>query len=301
MKIALIGLGNMGLPMAANLLKAGHEVIGFDLSETALAAHRANGGTTATTIAQAVADVDAVVTMLPTGKHVADVCTGQGGILASISARTKLVIDSSTIDVATAKQVGADAAEKGVEFLDAPVSGGTAGAAAGTLTFMCGGTEAGFAAAEPLLKGMGRAIIHAGPAGSGQVAKACNNMMLAINMLGVSEAMAMADRLGLSRQKLFDIVAPSTGQSFALTGYCPVPGPVPTTPANRDYAPGFTTALMVKDLRLAQDAAEAAGAPTPLGAHATRLYAAMMEEGLSAKDFSVIARWLAAKSRTDLA
>jgi 3-hydroxyisobutyrate dehydrogenase len=301
MKIALIGLGNMGLPMAANLLKAGHQVIGFDLSETALAAHRANGGETAATIAQAVADVDAVVTMLPTGKHVADVCTGQGGILASISPRTKLVIDSSTIDVATAKQVGADAAEKGVEFLDAPVSGGTAGAAAGTLTFMCGGTEAGFAAAEPLLKGMGRAIIHAGPAGSGQVAKACNNMMLAINMLGVSEAMAMADRLGLSRQKLFDIVAPSTGQSFALTGYCPVPGPVPTTPANRDYAPGFTTALMVKDLRLAQDAAEAAGAPTPLGAHATRLYAAMMEEGLSAKDFSVIARWLAAKSRTDLA
>lgn len=301
MKVALIGLGNMGLPMAANLLKAGHQVIGFDLSETALAAHRANGGETAATIAQAVADVDAVVTMLPTGKHVADVCTGQGGILASISPRTKLVIDSSTIDVATAKQVGADAAEKGVEFLDAPVSGGTAGAAAGTLTFMCGGTEAGFAAAEPLLKGMGRAIIHAGPAGSGQVAKACNNMMLAINMLGVSEAMAMADRLGLSRQKLFDIVAPSTGQSFALTGYCPVPGPVPTTPANRDYAPGFTTALMVKDLRLAQDAAEAAGAPTPLGAHATRLYAAMMEEGLSAKDFSVIARWLAAKSRTDLA
>jgi 3-hydroxyisobutyrate dehydrogenase len=301
MKVALIGLGNMGLPMAANLLKAGHQVIGFDLSEAALAAHRANGGETAATIAQAVADVDAVVTMLPTGKHVADVCTGQGGILASISARTKLVIDSSTIDVATAKQVGADAAEKGVEFLDAPVSGGTAGAAAGTLTFMCGGTEAGFAAAEPLLKGMGRAIIHAGPAGSGQVAKACNNMMLAINMLGVSEAMAMADRLGLSRQKLFDIVAPSTGQSFALTGYCPVPGPVPTTPANRDYAPGFTTALMVKDLRLAQDAAEAAGAPTPLGAHATRLYAAMMEEGLSAKDFSVIARWLAAKSRTDLA
>jgi len=301
MKVALIGLGNMGLPMAANLLKAGHQVIGFDLSEAALAAHRANGGETAATIAQAVADVDAVVTMLPTGKHVADVCTGQGGILASISPRTKLVIDSSTIDVATAKQVGADAAEKGVEFLDAPVSGGTAGAAAGTLTFMCGGTDSGFAAAEPLLKGMGRAIIHAGPAGSGQVAKACNNMMLAINMLGVSEAMAMADRLGLSRQKLFDIVAPSTGQSFALTGYCPVPGPVPTTPANRDYAPGFTTALMVKDLRLAQDAAEAAGAPTPLGAHAPRLYAAMMEEGLSAKDFSVIARWLAAKSRTDLA
>ena len=285
MKVALIGLGNMGLPMAANLLKAGHQVIGFDLSETALAAHRANGGTTAATIAAAVADVDAVVTMLPTGKHVADVCTGQGGILASLSPRTKLVIDSSTIDVATARAVAADAAAQGIEFLDAPVSGGT---------------EAGFALAEPLLKGMGRAIIHAGPAGSGQVAKACNNMMLAINMLGVSEAMAMADRLGLSRQKLFDIVAPSTGQSFALTGYCPVPGPVPTTPANRNYAPGFTTALMLKDLRLAQDAAAAADAPTPLGAHATRLFAALAEAGEGARDFSVIAEWLGAKSRSDV-
>ncbi|MCX7377984.1 MAG: 3-hydroxyisobutyrate dehydrogenase [Alphaproteobacteria bacterium] len=300
MKVALIGLGNMGLPMATNLLKAGHQVIGFDLNEAVLAAHRANGGETAPTIAQAVADVDAVVTMLPTGKHVADVCTGQGGILASISPRTKLIIDSSTIDVATAKSVGADAAEKGIEFLDAPVSGGTAGAAAGTLTFMVGGTEAGFAAAEPLLRGMGRAIIHAGPAGSGQVAKACNNMMLAINMIGVSEAFALAERLGLSRQKMFDIVAPSTGQSFALTGYCPVPGPVPTTPANRDYTPGFATKLMVKDLRLAQEAAEAGGAPTPLGAHTTRIFEAMLEDGHGDRDFSIIAQWLGAKFRSDL-
>jgi len=301
MKISLIGLGNMGLPMAANLLRAGHEVVGFDLSEAALAAHRANGGTTAATIAEAVADVDAVVTMLPTGRHVADVCTGQGGVLASISARTKLVIDSSTIDVATAKSVGADAAEKGIEFLDAPVSGGTGGAVAGTLTFMVGGSEAGFALAQPLLTGMGRAIIHAGPAGNGQVAKACNNMMLAINMIGVSEAFAMAERLGLSRQKMFDIVAPSTGQSFALTGYCPVPGPVPTSPANRDYAPGFTTALMVKDLRLAQDAATAGGAPTPLGAHTLKLFEAMLEDGHGDRDFSIIAQWLGAKFRNDLA
>ena len=300
MKITLIGLGNMGLPMAANLLRAGHEVIGFDLSETALAAHRANGGATAATIAEAVADTDVVITMLPTGKHVADVCTGQGGVLASVSARTRLIIDSSTIDVATAKDVGADAAAKGIEFLDAPVSGGTGGAVAGTLTFMCGGSEAGFAAAEPVLKGMGRAIIHAGPPGAGQVAKACNNMMLAINMLGVSEAFAMADRMGLSRQKLFDIVAPSTGQSFALTGYCPVPGPVPTTPANRDYAPGFTTALMVKDLRLAQEAANQAGAPTPLGAHATRLFEAMLEDDLGGRDFSIVAQWLGGKYRNDL-
>ena len=301
MKITLIGLGNMGLPMAANLLRAGHEVVGFDLSEAAMAAHRANGGSTAATIAAAVADVDAVITMLPTGKHVADVCTGQGGVLASLSPRTKLIIDSSTIDVATAKEVGAEAAARGIEFLDAPVSGGTGGAVAGTLTFMCGGSTDGFALAEKVLKGMGRAIIHAGPPGSGQVAKACNNMMLAINMIGVSEAFAMADKLGLARQKLFDIVAPSTGQSFALTGYCPVPGPVPTTPANRDYAPGFTTALMVKDLRLAQDAASNAGAPTPLGAHATRLFEAMLEAGEGARDFSVVARWLGGKTREELA
>ena len=301
MKITLIGLGNMGLPMAANLLRAGHEVVGFDLSEAAMATHRANGGSTAATIAAAVADVDAVITMLPTGKHVADVCTGQGGVLASLSPRTKLIIDSSTIDVATARAVGAEAAARGIEFLDAPVSGGTGGAVAGTLTFMCGGSTDGFALAEKVLKGMGRAIIHAGPPGSGQVAKACNNMMLAINMIGVSEAFAMADKLGLARQKLFDIVAPSTGQSFALTGYCPVPGPVPTTPANRDYAPGFTTALMVKDLRLAQDAASNAGAPTPLGAHATRLFEAMLEAGEGARDFSVVARWLGGKTREELA
>jgi 3-hydroxyisobutyrate dehydrogenase len=286
--------------MAANLLKAGHEVVGFDLSQAALAAHRANGGATAATIAQAVADVDAVITMLPTGRHVADVCTGQGGVLASISGRTKLIIDSSTIDVATAKEVGADAAAKGIEFLDAPVSGGTGGAVAGTLTFMVGGTEAGFALAEPILKGMGRAIIHAGPAGNGQVAKACNNMMLAINMIGVSEAFTMAERLGLSRQKLFDIVAPSTGQSWALTTYCPVPGPVPTSPANRDYSPGFTAALMLKDLRLAQAAAQAAGAPTPLGAHATRLYEALVGDDEGDRDFSVIAAWLADKTREEL-
>ena len=300
MRITLIGLGNIGLPMAANLLRAGHEVVGFDLSEAAMAAHRANGGTTAATIAEAVADVDAVITMLPTGKHVADVCTGQGGVLASLSPRTKLIIDSSTIDVATAKDVGADAAARGIEFLDAPVSGGTGGAVAGTLTFMCGGSEAGFALAEPVLQGMGRAIIHAGPPGAGQVAKACNNMMLAISMIGVSEAFAMADRLGLSRQKLFDIVGPSTGQSFALTGYCPVPGPVPTSPANRDYAPGFTAALMLKDLRLAQDAAASADAPTPLGAHAARLFAEMVEAGEGPKDFSVVARWLGGKTREEL-
>lgn len=300
MRVAVIGLGNMGLPMAANLLKAGHQVVGFDLSAAALAAHRAQGGEVAASIAAAVADVDAVVTMLPTGRHVAEVCTGQGGVLASLSPRTTLVIDSSTIDVATAREVGADAAARGIEFLDAPVSGGTGGAVAGTLTFMVGGSAAGFALAEPLLKGMGRAIIHAGPAGSGQVAKACNNMMLAINMIGVSEAFAMAERLGLARQTLFDIVAPSTGQSWALTTYCPVPGPVPTAPSNRDYAPGFTAALMVKDLRLAQDAAAASAAPTPLGALATRLYEALVADGEGDRDFSVIARWLGDRSRGDL-
>ena len=300
MNICLIGLGNMGLPMAANLLKAGHDVTGFDLSETALAAHRANGGRTAPTIAAAVADADVVITMLPTGRHVADVFTGQGGVLASLSARTKLLIDSSTIDVATAREVTADAAAKGIEMLDAPVSGGTGGAVAGTLTFMCGGTAAGFALAEPVLAGMGRTIIHAGPPGAGQVAKACNNMMLAVSMIGVSEAFAMADRLGLDRQKLFDIVSPSTGQSWALTSYCPVPGPVPASPANRDYAPGFTAALMLKDLKLAQEAADGVGAPTPLGAHAARLYQALVDAGQGGRDFSAVFAWLTAQQRDQL-
>ena len=231
MNIALIGLGNMGLPMAANLLKAGHDVAGCDLAEANRAAHAAQGGRGVASVAEAVAGAEVVITMLPAGKHVAEVVLGEGGVLAH-AAPGALLIDSSTIDVATARRVAEAAESSGRMMLDAPVSGGVGGAVAGTLTFMCGGTESAFARAEPVLKGMGRSIVHAGPSGAGQAAKACNNMMLAISMIGVSEGFLLADRLGLDRQKLFDIASVSTGQCWALTSYCPAPGPVPSAPVS---------------------------------------------------------------------
>ena len=296
MNIALIGLGNMGLPMAANLLKAGHVVAGFDLAPANLAALVAAGGRAATSVGDAVAGAAAVVTMLPAGKHVASVYKE---VFAAVGAARPLLVDSSTIDVATARAVAAEAAAAGMEMLDAPVSGGVGGAVAGTLTFMCGGTDAGFAAAGPVLKDMGRNIIHAGAAGAGQAAKACNNMMLAIAMIGVAEGFVLADRLGLDRQKLFDITSTATAQSWALTSYCPVPGPVPAAPSNRDYAPGFAAALMLKDLGLAQQAAAEAGAATPMGAHALRLYQALNDAGEGGKDFSVMFRFLADMQRAE--
>ena len=295
MNIALIGLGNMGLPMAANLLKAGHSVAGFDLAPANLAAHVAQGGRAATSVADAVAGAAVVLTMLPAGKHVAAV---YGEIFAAVGSARPLLVDSSTIDVATARDVAATAASAGMEMLDAPVSGGVGGAVAGTLTFMCGGTDAGFTAAQPVLKDMGRNIIHAGAAGAGQAAKACNNMMLAISMIGVAEGFVLADKLGLDRQKLFDITSTATGQSWALTSYCPAPGPVPAAPSNRDYAPGFAAALMLKDLGLAQQAAEQAGAATPMGAHALAIYQALNDAGEGGRDFSVVFRYLAAMQRT---
>lgn len=299
MNITLIGLGNMGLPMARNLIGAGHTVTGFDVVAANMEALRAAGGRTAPTIAAAVAEADAVITMLPTGRHVADVFTGQGGVLKSISARTKVLVDSSTIDVATARALAADAAAQGVEMLDAPVSGGTGGAAAGTLTFMCGGTAEGFAAARPMLEGMGKVIIHAGPAGAGQAAKACNNMMLAINMIGVSEAFVLADKLGLDRKVLFDITSTATGRSWALTNNCPVPGLVEGSASSRGYTPGFMAALMLKDLGLAQQAAEAAGAPTPLGAHALKVVQAQVDAGGGGQDFSAVFPFLSGLTRDE--
>ena len=300
MKIALIGLGNMGLPMAANLLKAGHAAVGFDLVPAALDAHKAKGGAVAGSIAEAVAGAEVVITMLPAGKHVADVYLGEKGVLASARGEKPLLIDSSTIDVATARRVAAEAAKHGMEMLDAPVSGGVGGATAGTLTFMCGGTEAGFARARPVLQCMGKNIFHAGSAGAGQTVKMCNNMMLAVSMFGVAEAFVLADKLGLERQKLYDIVSTATGRSWALTDYCPAPGPVPAAPSNRDYAGGFMASLMLKDLTLARDAAESVHAPTPLGAHAQRLYQAVNDAGEGAKDFSVIFRWLSALTRDEV-
>ena len=249
--IGFIGLGNMGGPMAANLLKAQHRVTGYDVVAKALAALTDSGGHVAGSIADAVANADIVVTMLPAGPQVRSVYLGPDGIIARAKPGT-LLIDCSTIDVETARAVSAAAAEKGLQMLDAPVSGGVIGAEAATLTFMVGAEEAAFARAEPILQAMGKTIVHAGPSGAGQTAKICNNMILAASMIGVCEGFALAEKLGLPAQTLFDICSKSTSQCWAMTSYCPVPGPVPAAPSNRGYAAGFTAANMLKDLRLAQ-------------------------------------------------
>jgi 3-hydroxyisobutyrate dehydrogenase len=296
--IGFIGLGNMGAPMAANLVKAGHQVTGYDIVPAAIAALAAAGGRAAASAAEAVAAGDVVITMLPAGPQVREVYLGNGGVLGR-ARNDALLVDCSTIDVETARAVAAAAREAGFDIVDAPVSGGTAGAAAASLTFMVGGDAAAFARARPVLDAMGRTIVHTGPAGNGQAVKICNNMMLAISMIGVCEAFTLAHKLGLTSQTLFDVVSKSTGQSWALTGYCPVPGPVPTSPANRDYAAGFTAAMMLKDLRLAQQAAGAAAAPTPLGGTAAALYQLFVDEGMGGLDFSAIYRFIA-KSETKI-
>jgi 3-hydroxyisobutyrate dehydrogenase len=290
--IGFIGLGNMGAPMAANLIKAGHQVTGYDLVPEAVAALVEKGGRTAASAAEAIAAADVVITMLPAGPQVREVYLGNAGVLGR-ARRGALLIDCSTIDVDSARAVAAAAREAGFDMVDAPVSGGTAGAAAATLTFMVGGEAAAFARAQPILEAMGRTIVHTGPAGNGQAVKICNNMLLAISMIGVCEALTLAQKLGLTPQTLFDVVSKSTGQCWALTGYCPVPGPVPSSPANRDYAAGFTAAMMLKDLRLAQQAAGAVAAPTPMGAAAANLYQLFVDEGTGAFDFSAIYRFIA--------
>jgi 3-hydroxyisobutyrate dehydrogenase len=290
-RIGFVGLGNMGGPMARNLLKAGHQVAGYDLVPAALEAFAAAGGTPATSAAAAAAEAEFVVTMLPAGKHVRDAWLGAGG-MAAASAPGAILIDCSTIDVDTARAV---AAEAGRPMLDAPVSGGTMGAEAATLTFMVGGPDQAFAAAQPILAAMGRTIVHCGTAGAGQAAKVCNNMMLAANMIIASEALVLAEKLGLSHQALFDVVSKSSGQSWAMTTYCPVPELVPSSPANRDYRPGFAGALMLKDLRLSQEAAKSAGAATPLGAEALALFERFVAEGGGETDFSGIIRMLRGK------
>jgi 3-hydroxyisobutyrate dehydrogenase len=293
--IGFVGLGNMGGPMAANLLKAGHDVTGFDLSADALARLAAGGGKPAASAAAAAAAGEIVVTMLPAGPHVRAVYLGEGGILAS-ARKGSLLIDCSTIDVETARTVGAAAAEAGFGMLDAPVSGGVSGATAGTLTFMVGGAESDFARAEPILRSMGKTIVHAGLAGNGQAAKICNNMILGISMIAVCEGFALAEKLGLDWQRLFEISSKSSGQCWAMTNYCPVPGPVPTSPANRGYKAGFTAEMMLKDLKLAQQAAQGVGAATPLGANAASLFALMVNAGAGAADFSAIFRFLTARA-----
>ena len=282
--IAFIGLGNMGGPMAANLVKAGHKVTAFDLVEASRNQARSDGATIAESAAAAVKDADTIITMLPAGKHVVSVWTD---VISAIR-KGALIIDCSTIDVESAKLAHALAARHGIASVDAPVSGGTGGAKGATLTFMCGGEETAFGSARPVLESMGKKIVHCGGAGAGQAAKICNNMMLGISMIGVGEAFVLAEKLGLSHQALFDVASTSSGQCWALTSYCPVPGPVPASPANNGYKPGFAANLMVKDLTLAQDAANAAGAATPLGKHAQEIYKAFDAAGHGGLDFSGI-------------
>jgi 3-hydroxyisobutyrate dehydrogenase len=282
--IAFIGLGNMGGPMAANLVKAGHRVVAFDLSQELREAVQAQGAHAAGSAREAVTDADTVVTMLPAGKHVLSVL---GDIVPVLRPGT-LVIDSSTIDVESAKKAHAMAKERGCRSLDAPVSGGVGGAKAATLTFMCGGSPEAFAGAEPILSRMGKKVVHCGDAGAGQAAKICNNMILGISMIGVCEAFVLAEKLGLSHQALFDVASTSSGQCWSLTSYCPVPGPVPNSPANTGYQPGFASALMLKDLKLAQEAAATSGATTPLGAAAAQMYGLHNAWGEGGMDFSAI-------------
>jgi 3-hydroxyisobutyrate dehydrogenase len=290
-RIGFIGLGNMGLPMALNLIKAGHDVTGFDLFPQGVEKLKAGGGSAAKDANAIAAGSEIVITMLPAGKDVREVYLGPNGLIAHAKPGT-LFIDSSTIDVDSARMVAAETVAAKMLMLDAPVSGGVGGAQAGTLTFMVGGPDAAFQKAEPLLNVMGKTVVHAGGAGAGQAAKICNNMILGISMIAVGEAFVLAEKLGLDKQKLFDIASKSSGQCWSLTTYCPVPGPVPTSPANRDYQAGFTAAMMLKDLRLAQDAARASGATTPLGADAASIYGLYVGQGEGARDFSGVIKFL---------
>ena len=285
MKIAFIGLGNMGGGMAANLVKAGHAVNAFDLSAEALARAQDNGCATFTSVREAVAGVDAVVSMLPNGKIVASVI--ETDVLGQ-APEGAILLDCSTIDVGTARQVTADAVAAGYDMVDAPVSGGIAAANNGTLTFMVGGTDTAFARAEPILSAMGKAVIHAGGSGAGQAAKICNNMLLGASMIATCETFAMAEKLGLDLQTFYDISSKASGQNWSMTSYCPVPGVGPTTPADNDYQGGFATALMLKDLNLAMEAAHSVNADVPMGERAAELYRAFDAAGKGGLDFSAI-------------
>lgn len=283
-KIAFIGLGNMGLGMAANLAKA-FDVRALDISEEALAKAVEAGCVAAENMPDAVSDADVVVTMLPAGKHVELVYAGDNGVFANAKPGA-LFIDCSTIDVATARDIIEKAEVKGFAMIDAPVSGGVAGAAGGTLTFMCGGTDDAFARAKPVLEVMGKNIFHAGDAGNGQVAKIANNMLLGIHMIGTCEAFNLAEKLGLDTQTFYNISSTASGQNWSMTSYCPAPGPVPGAPSNTGYAPGFSAAMMLKDLRLAKDAAGSIDASTPLGERAEAIYTLMEQGGHDGLDFS---------------
>jgi 3-hydroxyisobutyrate dehydrogenase len=289
--IGFIGLGNMGLPMAQCLMKAGHSVCGYDVSAAALERFTTAGGLAVRSLDVACMGVDTVITMLPAREQVREVYLGAGGVLASATGGT-LLIDSSTVDVETARAVAAAAAVNELDMIDAPVSGGVAGATGGTLTFMVGGSEKAFERAKPLLADMGQTIVHAGGSGNGQAVKICNNLILGVSMIAVCEAFVLAEKLGLEPQKLFEVASQSSGQCWSLTSYCPVPDLVPSSPANREYQAGFTAAMMLKDLKLAQDAARATRAVSPLGAGASAIYQRFVDEGSGAVDFSGITRFL---------
>ncbi|MET7299199.1 3-hydroxyisobutyrate dehydrogenase [Embleya sp. NPDC005575] len=296
--IAFVGLGNMGGPMAANLVAAGHVVTGFDVAPTALEQARDSGVRIAGSPAEAVADADVVITMLPGGAHVLDCYQGPAGLLAAAPVGA-VFVDCSTIDVADAHAAHAAVRASGRRALDAPVSGGVVGAVAGTLTFMVGADDEDFAAIEPVLTAMGRRVVHCGPPGAGQAAKICNNMILGATMIAVSEAFVLGEHLGLSHRALFDVASAASGQCWALTSNCPVPGPVPASPANHDYRPGFAGALMAKDLRLAANAIRAGGVSAELGLHAAEMYEAFAENGGADRDFSAVIH--AIRDRTDTA
>jgi 3-hydroxyisobutyrate dehydrogenase len=291
--IAFIGLGNMGGPMAANLVKADKRVLGFDFSAAALAKAREAGVEAAQDSAAAVAQADVIITMLPTGKHLLSALEAEDGVLRA-ARKGALLIDCSTVDMDSARAAHALATQRGLKSVDAPVSGGVGGAMAATLTFMVGGADDAVALARPILEAMGKKIVHCGGAGAGQAAKICNNMILGISMIGVCEAFVLGEKLGLTHQALFDVASTASGQCWSLTSYCPVPGPVPTSPANRDYAAGFAASLMLKDLNLSQAAAENSGAYTPLGRRAAEIFDAFAKGGGAERDFSGIIEFIRA-------
>ena len=284
-KLAFIGLGNMGSGMCANLARGGFDVTAFDLSEEAVKKAAGAGAKAAATVPDAVRDADMVVTMLPAGKHVHSVYFGDDGVARNVRPGT-LFLDCSTISVEEARDAAKKAEAAGFSYMDAPVSGGTAAAEGGTLTFMVGGPAEGFERARPVLDKMGKNVFHAGGPGNGQAAKIANNMLLGISMIGTCEAFNLAEKLGLDAQTFFDISSTASGQCWSMTSYCPAPGPVPAAPSNRDYKPGFAVAMMLKDLKLALASAEGAGAEIPLGSHAEEIYDALNDDGFSGLDFS---------------
>jgi len=296
-RIAFIGLGNMGGPMAANLARAGYDVRGFDTLPAVRDSAAEAGVKVAASAREAMAGADVVVTMLPAGAHVLSVWSDLLQHWTDHATEGALFIDCSTVDIDSARQAHDMARVAGARSVDAPVSGGVTGAKAGTLTFMCGGDAAAFAAAKPILEAMGKTVLHCGGPGLGQAAKICNNMMLGVTMIVTSEAFVLAEKLGLSHQALFDVASLSSGQSWSLTSYCPAPGLTPASPANNGYKPGFMAALMLKDLKLAQEAAADVGASTPLGAMAAQLYALYVASGEGASDFSGVIEMIRGKPR----